>query len=195
MNTGAKITKIHAADSSLLVLDVQQKLVPLMPVPSVGPSFINRIEALIHLARLLEVPVHITEQYPKGLGPTVPAVRACLPAGCEIYEKTCFSAWGQAALREKLCQGEPRTLLLAGVETHICIAQTALDFREAGWRVGLVVDGCESRHASDKALTLGRLQHSGIVCLSLEALAYEWMRDSTHPHFRQAQQILKRHTS
>src|SRR5438552_7399455 len=123
-------TQMSAGDTGLLVVDVQEKLMPLIPNAA---ALIRNIAFLIDAARLLDVPVRATEQYPKGLGPTVPELARRL--GQPPAAKTAFSCCGAGTLLDELEVLRRPSVVLVGMETHVCVAQTALDLIEAGLHV------------------------------------------------------------
>src|SRR5437879_6044959 len=127
-------TKMSAGDTGLLVIDVQEKL---MPMIHGNEAVVRNIAFLIDAARLLEVPIQATEQYPKGLGPTVPELAKRLP---ERPDKLKFSSCGVPAITENFKRGARPKVLLAGIESHVCVQQTALDLLLQDFRVYIAAD-------------------------------------------------------
>ena len=174
--------ELLTADRSLLLLiDLQSKL---------APAIHNNAEVeqhcrwLVEVARELAVPVLATEQYPQGLGVTVPSVLALLKSE-EILEKIHFSAYKEPHIQAALADAGRRQIILCGTETHVCVLQTALDLVAAGYQVYLVAEACGSRRDSDKQLALGRLQQAGVVIVSREMVAFEWLQRAGTAQFRQ----------
>ena len=174
--------ELLTADRSLLLLiDLQSKL---------APAIHNNAEVeqhcrwLVEVARELAVPVLATEQYPQGLGVTVPTVLALLKSE-EILEKIHFSAYKEPHIQAALADAGRRQIILCGTETHVCVLQTALDLVAAGYQVYLVAEACGSRRDSDKQLALGRLQQAGVVIVSREMVAFEWLQRAGTAQFRQ----------
>jgi nicotinamidase-related amidase len=174
-----KPPRITAADSVLVIIDIQAKLLAKIPAAN---SLVANSRFLIEAAKLVGVPVVATEQYPKGLGPTVDAVAALLPGACAA--KTAFSCMGAAGFLDQLRSLNRRTCVLAGMETHVCVLQTALDLLEAGFQVVLPVDALESRAALDKQTALTRLHTAGATLATVETVGFEWLGDAKHPQFK-----------
>lgn len=167
------------ADTALLVVDVQGKLITLVPGHR---RIIWNVRRLIDGAKILGVPVAATEQYPKGLGPTVPELAERIE---NIQPKTDFSCVGCHQIIagwEKL--GIAR-VLLCGIEAHVCIQQTAFDLLAAGYRVYLAVDAIGARYDVDYQTALRRMDSAGAVLTSTEAALFEWCQKSGTPQFKQ----------
>ena len=182
------MARVRADDAFLLVVDMQERLQPLMHDDA---RLRRKAAALAEGCRLLEVPIVLTEQYPKGLGRTVPELRGAVEAAGGALEKTDFSCAADAGVRARLDALGRRTVLLAGVEAHVCVLQTALDLREAGWRVQVVEDAVGSRSPDDKAAGLARLRMSGVESSTVEMALFELMGGSRHPRFKDVQALVK----
>lgn len=170
--------------SLLCVIDVQERLLAAMPD---AERVVGRCLRLAEGARLLGVRSLLTEQYPRGLGATPAALAAVLPAAAE---KMAFSCSGCGAFDEAVATGLP-SVVLAGLETHVCIAQTALDLLAAGRQVFLAVDAVASRHAIDHDTALRRLEAAGCVPVTSEAVLFEWCRSAEHPQFQAIRQLVR----
>lgn len=173
------IRRMKAANSVLVVVDVQEKLAAKIPTAA---SLVRNVSFLIDVAKLLEIPCRATEQYPKGLGPTVPELAKRLPPNPP--SKTSFSCCGAENFHETLALLQRPNVVLAGMETHVCIMQTALDLLTAGLHVFLPVDALASRHAIDYDFALRRMEDAGAVLTTSEAVAFEWTADAAHPQFK-----------
>jgi len=175
--------------AALLVLDLQAKLVPAMFDPQ---GVIRNAQILLRLAELLQIPRILTAQYVKGLGPVVPEI---LQAAPEIapFEKTSFGCFGERDfLRQlKLRAPEARSLLIAGVESHICVMQTALGALEAGYLVHVAADATSSRTQENWRIGLNRMERAGAVISSTEMMVYELLGKSATPEFRAILPLLK----
>jgi nicotinamidase-related amidase len=173
------IPRLTAADSVLVVVDVQDKLLAKIPTAA---TLVRNTAFLLDAAALLGVPAVGTEQYPKGLGPTTAELARRLPAG--LPAKTAFSCCGAAGfLADLRGLGRPN-VVLAGMETHVCVLQTALDLLEVGLTVYLPADALASRSAIDHDTALRRLERAGAVPTTAEAVAFEWVADASHPQFK-----------
>lgn len=175
--------RLERLASVLCVVDVQERLVPAM---TDGENVVARCRRLAEGARLLDVPRVVTEQYRKGLGPTVPALADLLPPP---LDKLSFSCCGGEGFAEAF----PPTagqVVLCGLETHVCVAQTALDLLAQGYAVFLAVDAITSRHPVDRDVALRRLEASGAIPTTSEAILFEWCRTAAHPEFQSVRKLV-----
>ncbi|HVJ32737.1 MAG TPA: hydrolase [Terriglobia bacterium] len=177
---------IEHAGSQLVLIDVQEKLLPAMADPG---GVTRQIAILLAAARAMKVPVIASEQYPAGLGRTVQEIGGQLQPG-EIVEKTEFSCYANPKLRLRLDTG-PTQLVLAGVEAHVCVLQTALDLLDAGRRVFIVADATSSRRAESKSIALQRLAAAGAVIVTAEMVLFEWLRQSDRPEFKTLSRLIR----
>lgn len=172
---------VRAADSALVVIDIQERLAAVMPARE---AVVRATGILLEAAARLDVPVLLTEQYPKGLGSTVPEVACKLPGGSPRMEKTCFSA----------CAALPLTrpqVVLAGMEAHVCVLQTALELAAAGREVFVVADAVCSRTEANSSNALARLRAAGVTITNTESVVFEWLRDASHEHFRALSKLIR----
>ncbi len=171
-------TQMSAADTGLLVVDVQDKLMAKIPAAA---ALVRDIAFLIDAARLLGMPVQATEQYPKGLGPTVADLARRLP---ERPDKTAFSCCAVPSVVETFRRAARPKVVLAGIEAHVCVLHTALDLLALGFRVYVAADAVGSRQAVDREFALRRLEQAGAVLTTAEACAFEWVGGAGHPQFK-----------
>ena len=139
----------------------------------------------------LELPIIITEQYPKGLGRTVDEILTILPEGTPIVEKTAFSSCGAGGFSEVLEEYGTKQIVLCGIETHICVNQTAHDLIYRRYQVHILTDAVGSRFDVNKRAGLKKMTASGAIPSSVEMALFELMRDSKHGKFREIQSIIK----
>jgi nicotinamidase-related amidase len=167
------------------VVDVQEKL-----VPAIGAAgrIVWNIRRLIDGARVLGLPVVASEQYPQGLGPTVPELASRLE---QRSAKTYFSCGELAALFADLRRRNIEKLLVCGLETHVCIQQTTLDLMADGWRVYVAVDAVGSRYDLDHQTALRRMDASGAVLTTTEAALWEWCQKAGTTEFKQISRIVR----
>jgi nicotinamidase-related amidase len=165
--------------SLLLVVDLQAKMVPAIEDHE---RVVANVAWLVRAAQRIGVPVAATEQYAKGLGPTVPDVRALLPEGA-IGAKTRFSAVAAECL-VGLPGADRAQVVLAGVETHVCLLQTALELVEEGKEVYAVADAVGSRRAFDRDVALLRMRQEGVRIVTREMVVFEWLGEADTPLFR-----------
>ena len=173
----------------LLVIDIQEKLSGVMPA-GVRERVIEQVGILLTAAESLCVPVALTEQYPKGLGPTESALKQRLPDVAPIFEKTVFSAARVKALSQWLADSGRRQIYLTGMETHICVLQTAIDLLIEGYEVFVVEDAVSSRAKGNQFNALQRLRRAGAVITNVESLLFEWLGDASHPEFRKLAKLI-----
>ncbi len=173
-------------DPVLLVVDVQGKLARLMHE---ADALFDNLSRLIRGAAALEVPLVATEQNPAGLGPTVEEVRPLLPA--EPIPKMAFSGCGEPAVVEALEATGRRQVLLAGIETHICVYQTARDLLARGWAVHVVADAVSSRAARNREVGLEKMRAAGAEVTSVETALFEMLEAAEGPAFKAILEIVK----
>ena len=172
-------------DQSLVVLiDIQQRLAPEI---AEHREVENAAAWVLQVALQLDVPVIATEQYPGGLGHTVPLLAELLPAH-SVIEKMHFSAFKEEAFRRKVAQLQRKQCILLGTETHVCVLQTAMELLAAGYQVFLVADALGSRHPDHKQQALNRMQQAGAIIINREMLAFEWLECAGTDTFKRIHQ-------
>ncbi|QPK63853.1 hydrolase [Methylomonas sp. LL1] len=169
--------------SLLLVVDMQTRLLSVMPTVSAN-SMLNTAVKLLTAAALLNVPVLVTEQYPKGLGPTSDMIGGVLPEDAQSFEKTAFSCCGSDNFRQALAASGRRQVVVVGQETHVCVLQTAFELLQQGYQVFVVEDAVCSRLDQHKANALQRMQQFGVSIVCHESVLFEWLRDAKHTDFK-----------
>lgn len=173
------------ADTVLLVVDVQEKLMPLIPSHQ---RITWNLRRLIDGAQALAVPALATEQYPQGLGPTVPELAAKLG---EIPSKMTFSCAGCEPFAARLEALGASKVLVAGIEAHVCVQQTVLDLLASGFRVYVPVDAVGSRYAIDYETGLKRMESSGATLTTTESALFEWCQVSGTPEFKKISALVR----
>jgi nicotinamidase-related amidase len=171
-------TQLSALDTGLLVIDVQEKLLPRI---FNATELVRDAGFLIDAARLLAMPVQCTEQYPRGLGPTVPQLAAKLP---ERPDKLAFSSCAVPSVVETFRRAARPKIVLCGIETHVCVLHTALDLLALDFRVYIAVDAVGSRYRLDHDTALRRLEQAGAILTTTETCLFEWVGGSQHPQFK-----------
>lgn len=166
--------------SFVLLIDVQARLAPAIHQ---SEQVIAQNAWLVQIANELEVPVVVTEQYPKGLGATVEALQPLLKHATWV-EKTHFSALAEAQVEAQLRNLQRPQVIVTGTEAHVCVLQTALDLVAAEFQVFVVADAVGSRVPDNKALALQRLRDAGCIIVSSEMVAFEWLHKSGTDEFR-----------
>jgi nicotinamidase-related amidase len=177
--------------SQLLIIDVQEKLLPAMSAPE---RVVERCERLVRAARALEIPITISEQYPRGIGATVAPLREALGNAGSVVEKIEFSCLRNGALRDHLHElrrkGRPQ-VVLGGIEAHVCVTQTAIDLEDQGFEAFVAADATSSRAKSSRKLALDRMRRSGVDVVDSEMVVFEWLGKAGTPEFKELLAIVK----
>jgi nicotinamidase-related amidase len=175
---------LTAQSAVLLLIDLQERL---MPAIYDGETVVARALRLAEASRLLDVPIRATEQYPDGLGRTVPPLAEYPQA---TLAKTTFSAVADPGFSELLPAGVSE-IIVAGCEAHVCVLQTVAALLPGGHRVLLVRDAVGSRDPADRDAAIDRARQHGAEIVTSEMVLFEWLRDSRHPLFREVQKLVK----
>ncbi len=176
--------------SALLVIDIQERLTPAMPA-SVLPGLLRNARILIETAREFNLPVILSEQYTKGLGPTVTEIREVLPPETQPIEKLSFSCCGEAAFAPVFEPQGARDWILCGVETHVCVLQTALDLLQRGERVFVAADAIASRTKANWRAGLNLMQQAGAVIGTTEIFAFALLGAAGSESFKKISRLVK----
>lgn len=176
-------SRLDPARCALVIVDVQERF-----APAIGgwDAIVERAAVLARTATLLDIPVVVTEQYPKGLGPTVAPVREALD-GAEPLEKGDFPA----TAAEGFDLAGRDQVVLCGVETHVCVLQSALSLLEAAVEVQIAVDATGTRNPVDRESALGRMELLGVVPTTAETFGFELLGSAGHGAFREFQEMIK----
>jgi len=172
----------------LLIIDVQEKLVKAM---TDFDACRKRLLQAVRAAAELGVEIMVSEQYPDGLGGTIPELREALPPQTPTHAKTAFSCWGCPPLAAAMQAGGWRCLVLAGMETHVCVQQTALGALKRGSRVAVLADAVISRDENNRRPALELMRHEGAVITTVEAMVFDWMIDASHPRFKAVSKLFR----
>jgi len=178
---------MRAETSALIVIDVQERLCPVLDDPR---RVLFNGARLLKGAALLEVPVLCTEQYPKGLGPTMIDLRELLPEG-SVIEKTRFGSWDEPVFRARWQEMGRAQAVICGAEAHICVLQTALGLRAAGIEVFVVTDASGSRRPESEQGALARLTAAGCYPVTTEMVLFEWLGGKEHPRFKDINALVR----
>jgi len=178
---------IKAAESCLVVIDMQQRLVPAMQAPA---RTINNTRLLIITATRLDIPVMLTEQYPQGLGSTVEEISK-VAKGLPVFEKLHFSCMEEATFADAFRALGRQQVVLAGMEAHICVVQTAAQLIDEGYDVFVVTDATSSRTLESEKACLDRLQASGAGIATTEMVVFEWLGKAGTPAFKELLPLIK----
>lgn len=181
-------TLMSRDDTALVVIDVQEKLLPAIDNKD---TVLTRTRLALRGAEILGVPVIATEQYPRGLGKTVPELAPHIKTP---LEKVCFSSTGASGWTEKLHEIGVRKVLIVGIEAHVCVQQTALDLLHGGYQVYIAADAVGSRRSEDKEWALHRLARAGAIITTAEAAVFEWTESAGDPKFKDISRLIKEFT-
>lgn len=174
-------------ESLLLIIDVQEKLVNSLDKDVV----VGRTATLAKAAKIMEIPTIVTQQYSKGLGQTVEPVKKCLADDTLTVEKSAFSVLREPGFMDKLKSLGKKQVVICGIETHICVHQTAAELLAEGYEVYVVKDACASRKKYEFKQGIERMQENGAKISCLEIVLFEWLRSSKNPHFKDVQALIK----
>ncbi|CAA7614189.1 hydrolase [Magnetospirillum sp. UT-4] len=178
---------IDARRSALLIVDVQENLAPVM---ADARAVYKGCTILLKAAARLGLPVLVSEQYPKGLGRTMGELREHVPDGA-VVEKLHFSCAAEPALKERVDGLGRDHLVIAGIEAHVCVLQSALGFKAAGYQVFVVADACSSRDSANHRAALERMAANGIEVVTVEMVAFEWLHRAGTPEFKDISRLIK----
>lgn len=186
----SNLSKADVRKSLVLVIDVQKNLLPAIPS---SDGLIAKIETFLGIAGELNIPVIFSEHYPKGLGHTADLLLNAAPRA-PVFEKITFSCLENdkiaSGLNEYASTGRSH-IFLVGLETHACVAQTAMDAVVKNFEVTIVSDAVASRYAINAEVALSRLARFDVDISTVEAVAFEWLRDASHPAFKRVSALVK----
>ncbi|KTD08086.1 hydrolase [Legionella jamestowniensis] len=171
---------LEREQSCVLLIDVQEKLAPHVKEPE---KILERCAWIIRLATELKIPMLVSEQYPKGLGHTVEPLKS-LTAHYQTNEKVHFSCFRESSCKQNLESLARKQLVLIGIETHVCVLQTAMDLNKAGYDVFVVVDAVSSRAEIDHKYGLKRMKQAGIQLVTSEMVFFEWVGQAGTEEFK-----------
>ncbi len=177
---------INEKDCLLLIIDIQEKLVKMIN----NSLIINNATKIAKTARILNLPTIITEQYPKGLGNTIEGIKNEI-TDAKYLEKTNFSALNEFSIEEEITKANKKQIIILGIETHICVLQTAFDLLKEGYEVFVIKDASASRSEENNNLALQRLIQAGAQILSTEMVIFELLKSSKHSNFKEIQALVK----
>ena len=174
-------------NSLLLIIDVQEKLVNALDKNII----VKRVSNLAKSARLLEIPVIVTEQYPKGLGATVQEISSELSEDTAVFEKTSFNALAEDGVLDKIKSYGKTQIVICGTETHIRVHQTASALLREGFEVYVVKDACASRNKYEFKQGIELMETNGAKVTCVEIVLFEWLKTAKNPHFKEIQALIK----
>ena len=178
---------LAAENTCLIVIDIQEKLLPVMQDPE---QVVKNTSVLIQAAKSLSIPILWCQQAPKALGPTLGELLSLLE-DLEPINKSSFSCSGDEQFIEQINALKPWTAILCGIETHVCVFQTAMDLIQTGLDVHVIADATSSRTQENKDIGINRMAKEGAVISSTEMLLFELLRNAKHEKFRELAKLIK----
>lgn len=181
---------LNHTTSSLIIIDVQDKF---MPTIHQADEMVENCKRLIQVAGLLDIPLLLTEQYPSGLGNTIAALVEMTKGAATSFDKTVFSALKDPAFKTHIMKHavpQSSQLILAGIEAHVCVLQTALDLKALGYEVFVVADAVSSRDPGSLEFALSRLRAGGVHIVTTEMVMFEWVERFDSPVFKEMQSLI-----
>jgi nicotinamidase-related amidase len=176
---------LERTKSLVLLVDMQERLVP--SIADAG-DLTARCGILLRAAYELGVPILASEQYPKGLGTTIPALAEFATRRLEKVE---FSAYANNAIKDELTRAGQPQIVLAGIEAHVCVLQTGLELIDAGFQVFAVADAVSSRRPESREVALHRIARAGATLITAEMALFEWLRSASAPEFRSISKLIR----
>ncbi len=179
---------LRKKDTLFLIIDIQERL---LPAVAESDKVLRTASILAQAAEILDIPLIISEQYPKGLGHTVPQISDGMPENTQIIEKTTFSCLQSKALNKAIKSSMASQIVICGIESHICVTQTALDLAATGSQIHLLTDGISSRNPLNKEYTITRLARAGIIISNLESALFELLIEAKGDEFKAISKLIK----
>ena len=179
---------IEALKACLLMVDMQERLLPAIDE---FERVIQKCALLLNVAEKLDLPLIITEQYPKGLGPTVPELES---KNATVFEKLSFSGFRDEKIRSHFMTLEDsgiKHVIVCGIEAHVCVMQTALELKQAGFGVFVVADACSSRSPASVDLAMSRMRQAGVQVVDCEMVVFELIGKAGTPEFKALSVLIK----
>jgi nicotinamidase-related amidase len=180
------LNRLSVDASALLVVDVQEKLLPAIDG---AEQCLAAAQKMVQSAKVLGIPILVTEQYPAGLGHTCPSLRQLL-ADAPIEEKIRFSACVEG-ITHRLAERSRRTVIVVGIEAHVCVQQTVLDLLRAGYLPYVCADAVSSRRPLDRDTALARMRQAGAIVTTVESAIFELLGEAQGDRFKQILKIVK----
>lgn len=181
---------LKTMDSLVLIIDIQEKLMNALN-HGIKEQMLAKAPKLVQAAKILGVNILVTEQYPKGLGSTIEEIKRELPANVIPTEKTSFNALMEAGYTEKIRSLGKKQVIICGIESHICVYQTAAKLLEEGYEVFVLKDLSASRNKVEFECAMDLLEQLGAKITCLEIVLFEWLRTAKNPHFKEIQALIK----
>lgn len=181
--------RITSENSIALIIDIQEKLIPSI----YGHKYlVKTTQFLLEALDILNIPKIFAEQYPQGLGHTIPEISKFISPNDKVFAKTCFSAADDENILQELQNSKKQNVILFGIEAHVCVLQTFVDLRAKGYNVILINDCVSSRNKYDKKVALRRAEQEGVIISSYESIVFELARNAKNPNFKAISDLIKK---
>lgn len=180
----------HAQHSLLLIIDIQERLASVMPEKVIAKVIKNN-SILLDAAKELNIPVIHSEQYPKGLGRTMPSISVKITNPNNLITKTSFACSNSDGFNELIAQQNRQQIIISGIESHICVLQSAIHLQRQGYAVYVVEDAVCSRKKLNHKNAIERLRSNGVIVSNVESVLFEWLEDASHPKFKTLSNLIK----
>ncbi len=190
MATSPPTTLCDAAGSLLVLVDIQDRLIAAMPEESAS-LLLRNSTILLQAAVLLGIPVLVSEQSPEKLGRTAASITQHLSPAAQRCAKNSFSCCGSVEFRHALAAHGRRQIIMAGMETHICVLQSALELHASGLQIFIIEDAVCSRTQANSSNALARMREAGITISNTESVLFEWLRNADHEHFKKIAELIR----
>ena len=179
---------LHERTSQILIVDIQEKLINAVYNKDL---ILKKASIMAQAAYILGIPVVVTEQYPKGLGNTIQPIKDALLEQAAYFEKTSFSAIENPAIANAIDKSARKQIVLFGIETHICVSQTATALLAKGYDVTLISDASSSRVETEHLAGIERMKANGVHIITTEIALFEWLKSARHIKFKEIQSLIK----
>ena len=179
-----------AQQSQLLIIDIQERLASAMPSDVIERVIANNT-ILLKAANELNIPVVYSEQYPTGLGNTLPVISENFNEESNSIIKTSFSCSGAEGFNEIIAKQKRQQIIISGIESHVCVLQSAIQLQRSGHSVFVVEDAICSRKKLNHKNAIERLRQVGVIVSNVESVLFEWLRNAEHPNFKNISQLIK----
>lgn len=177
-------------DTSVVVIDVQERLIGAMP-ENITETNLKNMKILLEAAKILDIPVTVTEQYPKGLGPTIQDIKESVGEGFSPVEKVVFSCARSPEFESVIKDIDRKSVLLCGVETHVCVLQTAIDMINKGYTVYVPADAVISRRELDWEKGINMIEKAGAIVGTTEAFLFQLLETAGTDEFKQISRLVR----
>ena len=179
---------LNEKNSLILIIDIQEKLIN----ASYNKSLIEKNSVILaNAAKILHIPVVVTEQYPKGLGTTIQGIKDALTDSATYIEKTSFSAIENSTIASLIDKSGRKQIIVFGIETHICVSQTVTALKTKGYDVTVISDASGSRAEVQHSAGLDRIKENGAHIITTEIALFEWLKSARHIKFKEVQSLIK----